>query len=387
MWNNNIIKIIIFFLLFFSIELYSEEETNNLENTLEWEDVKFSKGYQVQIRNASKKILVDEKLNDNKYKIKLPEGTYEQRIGVYNKFGKISGFSEWDKITVSKVYIPEVKTEKMELVVSPETQNIIIKGNNFSTDIKVFLKTKNDNNIIKSIAVTDEKEISITLSINQNSVGKYDLILINPRNKKVRITNFLSLSEKIEEVVINNQRAIDETIPVIDPSPIKEKVSISSFNINGGWRSILIPGWGQYYKEEKVKSVVYFTTFFTGLAYFNTLYSDYNTSKSNFESSSNLGLLLGSYQGSGAGTLVLYNYLQNEANYNDSLSKANRASQMAIGLQLIYLVNVLDALFLNSPPKEESSSGLKIITDYKVQSLGPGLPLNSQYDLGIKWNF
>lgn len=387
MLNSKMLKFISIIFLLFTYTIFAEDELNNLENTLEWEDVKYSKGYHVQIRNSNKKLIVDEKINENKYKIVLPNGEYEERLGVYNKFGKISGFSEWEKIIVSKVYIPEVKNENIELSSYLEDQSIVIKGNYFSSDIKIFLKSKNDQNIIKSFVVNNENEILINLSINKNTLGKYDLVLVNPRNKKNRITDFLSIIDKKEKIISSNQRAINEQglAPGVINSE-KNNLILGSMRFNAGWRSALIPGWGQYYKEEKVKSIIYFTTFFSGLVYFNTLYSDYNQAKSNFESSSNLGLLLGSYQGSGAGGLVLYNYLQNESNYNDTVSKASNVSIVAISLELIYLINILDAILLNPSPKQEST-GFKIITDYKIQSLGVGLPLNNQYDLGIKWNF
>jgi hypothetical protein len=384
MLNNIILKFILILFFNLTLALFADDESNNLENILEWEEVKFSKGYQVQIRNSNKKVLIDEKVNENKYKIKLPEGVYEERLGVYNKFGKISAFSEWEKIVVSKVFIPEVKIDNIELSSNPENHSLTIKGNNFSSDIKLFLKSKHDHNILKSFVVNNEKEIIINISINHNSIGKYDLVLVNPRNKKTHIPEFLSIIEKKEEIISSNQRAIEDETPIINSD--KNNFISSSMRFNAGWRSALIPGWGQYYKEEKVKSIIYFTTFFSGLLYFNTLNQDYNQAKSKFENSSNLGLLIGTYQGSGAGGLVLYNYLQNESNYNDSVIKASKASQVAIGVELIYLVNLLDAIFFNSAPKQEST-GFKIITDYKIQSFGPGLPLNSQYDLGIKWNF
>ena len=387
MLNNLIYKFLVILFLYSTLAIIADDEFNNLENTLEWEEVKFSKGYQVQIRNSNKKVLIDEKTNDNKYKIKLPEGVYEERLGVYNKFGKISAFSEWEKIVVSKVYLPEVKSENINLIPNPENQSLTIKGNNFSSDIKIFLKSKHDHNIIKSFIVNSEKEILINISINQNSLGKYDLVLVNPRNKKVHITEFLSITEKKDDIISSNQRAIQDLANSSDIVNLeKNKIISSSMRFNAGWRSALIPGWGQYYKEEKVKSIIYFTTFFSGLVYFNSLYKDYNQAKSNFENSSNLGLLLGTYQGTGAGSLIIYNYLQNESNYTDSVYRASKASQFAIGIEIIYLVNLLDAIFLNSTPKQDST-GIKIITDYKVQSFGPGLPLNSQYDLGIKWNF
>ena len=82
MLNNIILKFILVLFFNLTLALFADDESNNLENILEWEEVKFSKGYQVQIRNSNKKVLIDEKVNENKYKIKLPEGVYEERLGV-----------------------------------------------------------------------------------------------------------------------------------------------------------------------------------------------------------------------------------------------------------------------------------------------------------------
>ena len=40
------------------------------------------------------KIILDEKVTETKYPLELEAGKYEHRVGLYNKFGKVYGFSQ-----------------------------------------------------------------------------------------------------------------------------------------------------------------------------------------------------------------------------------------------------------------------------------------------------
>ena len=82
---------------------------------------------------------------ENKYYIKLPEGKYEERVGVYNKFGKISGYTEWQNIVINKVYNPQIDNNKFSIQNDTNIHKIIIKGNYFTSDTKVILKSEKEN--------------------------------------------------------------------------------------------------------------------------------------------------------------------------------------------------------------------------------------------------
>ena len=72
------------------------QESEDIENPfLIWQPVENIKFYQLQVRDNEQEIILDEKVTETKYPLELEAGKYEHRVGLYNKFGKVYGFSEW----------------------------------------------------------------------------------------------------------------------------------------------------------------------------------------------------------------------------------------------------------------------------------------------------
>ena len=368
-------------LLLFNISILSTEieEDNNIESTLEWEPVKSAKGYHVQIRNSNKKLIVDEKINENKFLINLPEGKYEERVGVYNKFGKISGYSEWQKIVINKVYNPQIDSNKISIQNDINIHKIIIKGNYFTSDTKVLLKSDKENIKISEQIFKSEKEIEITINVENISSGIFDLIIINPRNKKGSSLEYLSIVDKNINLVQSNERSIDKSkISTLIP----EKKAIYY-----GVQSAFLPGFGQFQKNQKVKSGLYAISFLGSLYYLENLVSAYSENKKQFENSSNLGVILGLQTQNFSNGLIFYNFNQTNQYLSQAESKGVQATQVLSVASLIYLVNVFDAIYSKSNDELSIKPGFQFYSDYKLQSISPYTPLNSQIDVGLKWNF
>ncbi len=377
---NKILEILVL-LLFFNISIFSTdiEEDNNIENTLEWESVKSAKGYHVQIRNSNKKLIVDEKIIENKYYIKLPEGKYEERVGVYNKFGKISGYTEWQNIVINKVYNPQIDNNKLSIQNDTNIHKIIIKGNYFTSETKVILKSEKENIKISELIFKSEKEIEITINLENVSSGIYDLFIINPRNKKGSSLEYLSIIEKNSNLVQSNERSID-TSKVSTFIPEKKA-------LNYGIRSAILPGFGQFHKNQKVKSGLYAITFLGSLYYLENLVSAYSENKKQYENSSNLGIILGLQTQNFSNGLIFYNLNQSNQYLSQAESKGLQATQVLSVASLVYLVNVFDAIYSKSNDEVSIKPGFQFYSDYKLQSVSPYTPLNSQFDIGLKWNF
>jgi len=368
-------------LLLFNISILSTEieEDNNIESTLEWESVKSAKGYHVQIRNSNKKIIVDEKINENKYFINLSEGKYEERVGVYNKFGKISGYSEWQKIVINKVYNPQIDSNKISIQNDINIHKIIIKGNYFTSDTKVLLKSDKENIKISEQIFKSEKEIEITINVENISSGIFDLIIINPKNKKGSSSEYLSIVDKNINHAQSNERSIDKSkISTLIP----EKKAIYY-----GVQSAFLPGFGQFQKNQKVKSGLYAISFLGSLYYLENLVSAYSENKKQFENSSNLGVILGLQTQNFSNGLIFYNFNQTNQYLSQAESKGVQATQVLSVASLIYLVNVFDAIYSKSNDELSIKPGFQFYSDYKLQSISPYTPLNSQIDVGLKWNF
>lgn len=377
---NKFFKIFLF-LLFLIIPIFSNdtEEDNNLESILEWESVKSAKGYHVQIKNSNRKLIVDEKLNENKYYIKLPEGKYEERIGVYNKFGKISGYSEWQKIVINKVYNPQIDNNKISIQNDTNIHKIIIKGNYFTSDTKVILKSEKENLKISEQIFKSEKEIEITLNLENVRSGIFDLIIINPRNKKGFSLEYLSIIDINSSLVQSNERSIDSS-KISNLIPEKKA-------LNYGIRSAILPGLGQFHKNQKVKSGLYAISFLGSLYYLENLVSAYSENKRQYENSSNLGIILGLQTQNFSNGLIFYNLNQSSQYLSQAESKGLQATQVLSVASLVYLVNVFDAIYSKSNDEVSIKPGFQFYSDYKLQSVSPYTPLNSQFDIGLKWNF
>ena len=376
---NKILKILLL-LLFFNISIFSTDiEDNNIESTLEWESVKSAKGYHVQIRNSNKKLIVDEKIIENKYYIKLPEGKYEERVGVYNKFGKISGYTEWQNIVINKVYNPQIDNNKFSIQNDTNIHKIIIKGNYFTSDTKVILKSEKENIKISEQIFKSEKEIEITINLENVSSGIFDLFIINPRNKKGSSLEYLSIIDKNSNLVQSNERSID-TGKVSTFIPEKKA-------LNYGIRSAILPGFGQFHKNQKVKSGLYAITFLGSLYYLENLVSAYSENKKQYENSSNLGIILGLQTQNFSNGLIFYNLNQSNQYLSQAESKGLQATQVLSVASLVYLVNVFDAIYSKSNDEVSIKPGFQFYSDYKLQSVSPYTPLNSQFDIGLKWNF
>jgi hypothetical protein len=377
---NKFLEIFLLLVLFnISILSTENEEDNNIESTLEWESVKSAKGYHVQIRNSNKKLIVDEKINENKFFINLPEGKYEERVGVYNKFGKISGYSEWQKIVINKVYNPQIDSNKITIQNDTNIHKIIIKGNYFTSDTKVLLKSDKENIKITEQIFKSEKEIEITINLENISSGIFDLIIINPRNKKGSSLEYLSIVDKNINLVKSNERSIDKSkISTLIP----EKKAIYY-----GVRSAFLPGFGQFHKNQKVKSGLYAITFLGSLYYLENLVSAYSENKKQYENSSNLGVILGLQTQNFSNGLIFYNFNQTNQYLSQAESKGVQATQVLSVVSLIYLVNVFDAIYSKSNDELSIKPGFQFYSDYKLQSISPYTPLNSQIDVGLKWNF
>jgi hypothetical protein len=378
---NKLPKVFLFLLLLFHISIISndKEEDNNLESKIEWESVKSAKGYQVQIRNNNKKLVVDEKINDTKYLVNLPEGAYEERIGVYNKFGKISGYSDWQKIIINKVYNPQIDNNKISIQNDINIHKLIIKGNFFTSDTKVILKSEKEKIIITEQNFKSEKEIEVTIYVENSSSGIFDLIIINPRNKKSSSLEYLTIVDKNASLALLNDRSIEAKSKF---TLIPDKIAMYN-----GVRSAILPGFGQYHKNQKVKSGVYAFAFLGSLYYLETLVSAYSENKKQYDNSSNLGVILGLQTQNFSNGLIFYNFNQTNQYLSQAESKGLQATQVFSVVSLIYLVNVFDAIYSKSNDELSIKPGFQFYSDYKLQSVSPYTPLNSQVDIGFKWNF
>jgi len=108
------------------------------------------------------------------------------------------------------------------------------------------------------------------------------------------------------------------------------------------WRSALIPGWGQYHKDEYYKALGFSITTLTLMGGLATYYSSYQSSLSEYNNKANTAQAI-SLGTSEVGLLTLVNYGTIQSAKSD-LQYATGNVSLASGLLLgVYLFNLLDA--------------------------------------------
>ncbi len=380
-WKKLFFVMVTFLLLLNISIIANEEEENLIESTLEWESVKSAKGYHVQIRNSKKKLVVDEKVNTTKYTMNLPEGDYEERVGVYNKFGKIVGYSDWEKISINKVFNPKIDSLSKIIYNDTSPQTIEINGNYFTSDSKIILKSSNNKINILEVIFKSEKKIEVVIKIEDTLQGNFDLIIINPRNKRAQALNYLQILDKNIQASLQKEQIINQrNKKSFNPVPEKN----SRYN---GIRSAMLPGYGQFNKNQKIKAGIFTVAFLGSFSYFATQYVNYNDYKNKYDRSTNEGILFSTNQQNLTNGVVLYNLYQSNQYLGEAESSGLRASQALAFVNVIYIVNILDAIYSNSETDVAIKPGFQLHSNFSLQAFSPGNPSNSQYELGLKWNF
>lgn len=123
------------------------------------------------------------------------------------------------------------------------------------------------------------------------------------------------------------------------------------------WRSALIPGWGQFHNDRKIKGSILFVTYLGTIGLLASSYNKFKASENHYLSASRTIYLYPSDPLLvGIGTM---NAMSLHSNYQ---SQANTVKSISIGLAAFYIFNLFDAYFFNnkSPTAflEQKNNGL-----------------------------
>jgi len=170
------------------------------------------------------------------------------------------------------------------------------------------------------------------------------------------------------------------------------------------WRSAMVPGWGQYYYNEKFSAYLYASLFTMGLMYNLSSISAYRDARDNYFNdplfylnastppyiSSSNGLISGNPNLSPITLLNFISYNQNKKEYETKNSQLNGSAQFVLG---IYLVNLLDALVFRNDRSyllvnHEPVTGwqFSLINNSNSSKIVPGYE-PFQYNLSYTWSF
>ncbi|MBK8393743.1 MAG: hypothetical protein IPL26_00650 [Leptospiraceae bacterium] len=372
MLNKLLSAILILFLL---IPIVSQEI--DIENPiLTWEAIPNANGYQLQIRNESEEIIVEKKTTESSYTLNLPPGKYSHRVGSYNKFGKISSYSEWFSFNITKTLEPEVTNPKQVIGSKTELEmKILIEGKNFYKDTLISLK-----NEIESVAIIKTKlkknGYELTIDNENTKIGNYDLTLENPRKKILVIKDFYILkSEPVISVIPDkpDENVDKDKVADNDKKETESKVETLTYPYWGeAARSALFPGWGQFRKDQKYSGFFFGFSTIVSAAYFYSNYSSFQTAQKDYNQSVTQSLL---FQTLGGGEFVtFYGFFSSEEKLQKAQSASASVFNASIILASIYSLNVLDALLWKISNKPPEQTSFHFFTNFQIQPLA-----NSNY--------
>jgi hypothetical protein len=181
-----------FFLLFIT-SLQSTEQ-----GYIEWKPIKGAFGYKLEIRDESKKLIIEEVVNSTRYLIRTPSGKFEFRISPMNVFEKTTVWSYWNPLNVVISKRPSITINELSLDISELSKPITFKGKNFLSETKLKFIWGSRVISAKSITVNDTTTLTAILNPEGAAQGKYELHMENPGNRILSIKNFLNLSDNNE---------------------------------------------------------------------------------------------------------------------------------------------------------------------------------------------
>jgi len=195
------------FFLSFIISLQSTEQ-----GYIEWKPIKGAFGYKLEIRDESKKLIIEEIVNSTRYLIRTPSGKFEFRISPMNVFEKTTVWSYWNPLNVVISKRPSITTNELSLDISELSKPMIFKGKNFLSETKLKFIWGSRVISAKSITVNDTTSLTAILNPEGAAQGKYELHIENPGNRILSIKNFLTLSDNNEADRLAREKAERERL-------------------------------------------------------------------------------------------------------------------------------------------------------------------------------
>ncbi|MEM7180993.1 MAG: hypothetical protein AAF518_08775 [Spirochaetota bacterium] len=187
---------------------------------LRWKRIPGAHGYQVQIRNAKRRIVIDKKISQNKYPAyKLPGGRYTCRVAPLNVFKKPVVWSTWSSLAVLQRKKPELLAITPRVLLSgSKNRKLQLRGKNFVGPVKVKVYANGRSIPVKKIRTRSEKVVSLSLDLRRVRENYYHIRVENANGKRV-------LRKKILRIRQENQMKplspVDTKVEVSEGKPIR----------------------------------------------------------------------------------------------------------------------------------------------------------------------
>lgn len=349
MWNKILLSFILF--LISSFPIFGE-------NYLEWKPVPEAGGYLVEIKDSGGRI-TREKTKSTRFEVNLPPGVYEHRIGVLNKFGRVSVFTDWISFEVILSRAPFINPDSSAKLLKEKLgSHLTVKGDNFTEAMNVTLLLPSGETIKPDFEFVNSKEIKLKIENLNLKNGSYTLSLENPRNKKTAKKGFLILADSEEELAQITKRSEQEN-----------QVTSSGIQWGPAIQSSVLPGWGQYNQDKKCRRWIFPILILGAIAFSAERFSAYNSSLSALNQSKTLNQTFFLMNDPTLTSFAAYNYIQGQSDYSNSSSLYNQLNLSLEIIAVLYLLNIIDAALVGPANSETSTSEGKVIPFFKTRKL------------------
>ena len=190
------------------------------------------------------------------------------------------------------------------------------------------------------------------------------------------------LDQKVE--ILGEQNKGSQTKGILYDYKIPSKFLENSDNkYSYLWRSALIPGWGQYYKNQKTNSAFFFLSFLVSAGALFNYDSKYHSTKSDLNSQESYF----PFSTGGITDLFFYNEIQNTR--QELHTNGRIASNLSVVMLTIYLLNLFDAYNWKSSEISSKRSSLdsKSETGISFHQTIIGDRKENQFLLQYQWRF
>jgi hypothetical protein len=148
---------------------------------IEWKPTAGALSYVVEIVDVFGELILEKKTEAAKLEVSLPYGKYKYRVGMFTKFNKVSGWSDWKTLMIVPALEPKILSATPANLSTVKDNSVTIKGKNFYRSSQVSIKNTDTALEVKNVKLIDPETLSVTVDAAKAKAGtRYDLVVENP---------------------------------------------------------------------------------------------------------------------------------------------------------------------------------------------------------------
>ncbi|WP_425268937.1 LA_0442/LA_0875 N-terminal domain-containing protein [Leptospira hartskeerlii] len=207
--------------------------------------------------------------------------------------------------------------------------------------------------VIGNVVGQNEKTITVQSESGKQTINKRDILKIIYKDITKEEENRIRKEE--EKKVQENPQVVEEPVQVIETPPTSSTISGPSRNRwSAVWRSAILPGWGQWYTDNKLEAKITGGAFLGSLALAGYARSEAESAKSKYDDAVSKSSTTGSYiYGGGIANFYLLTVVPGaRADYESSVQAYNTSVYVLGG---VYLAQLVRTYFLGKSWEQGSS--------------------------------